>query len=75
MCPGRSEVRLASPPPFSVLGPEKNKERREIGPCFPGEAAFSQASSPLLLVDCSMTGSPVSWALLARLRSDPASNN
>lgn len=81
MCPGRSEVRLASPLPFSILGPWKNKEtrnkkeRREIGPCFPGEAAFSQASSLLLLVDCSMTGFPVSWALLARLRSDPASNN
>lgn len=77
MCPGRSEVRLASPPPFSVLGPWKNKEtrkkkeRREIGPCFPREAAFSQASSLLLLVDCSMTGFPLSWALLARLRSDP----
>lgn len=76
MCPGRSEVRLASPLPFRVLGPWKNKEtrnkkeRREIGPCFPGEAAFSQASSLLLLVDCSMTGFPVSWALLARLRSD-----
>nr|YP_009430359.1 orf96 [Bupleurum falcatum]YP_010035052.1 orf96 [Glycyrrhiza uralensis]ARR27491.1 orf96 [Bupleurum falcatum]QOX10075.1 orf96 [Glycyrrhiza uralensis]QVY59159.1 NADH dehydrogenase subunit 1 [Glycyrrhiza uralensis] len=51
------------------------KERREIGPCFPREAAFSQASSLLLLVDCSMTGFPVSWALLARLRSDPASQN
>jgi len=81
MCPGRSEVRLASPLPFSVLGPWKNKEtrnqkeRRKIGPCFPREAAFSQASSLLLLVDCSMTGFPLSWALLARLRSDPASNN
>ncbi|KAK7298884.1 hypothetical protein VNO77_46319 [Canavalia gladiata] len=51
------------------------KERREIGPCFPREAAFSQASSLLLLVNCSMTGFPVSWALLARLRSDPASKN
>ena len=81
MCLGRSEVRLASPPPFSVLGPWKKKEtrnqkeRRKIGPCFPREAAFSQASSLLLLVDCSMTGFPLSWALLARLRSDPASNN
>ena len=62
ICPGRSEVRLASPPPFSVLGPcnkkikkpEIQKERREIGPSFPREAAFSQASSLLLLVDCSI---------------------
>ncbi|KAH7864823.1 hypothetical protein Vadar_034282 [Vaccinium darrowii] len=38
-------------------------------------AAFSQASSLLFLVDCSMMGFPVSWALLARLRSDPASDN
>ena len=53
---------------------KKKKERRKIFPCFPREAAFSQASSLLLLVDCSMTRSPVSWALLARLRSDPASN-
>lgn len=78
MFPGRSEVRLASPPPFGSLKNKETrnkKERREIGPCFPGEAAFSQASSLLLLVDCSMTGFPVSWALLARLRSDPASNN
>ncbi|KAF4392716.1 hypothetical protein G4B88_029455 [Cannabis sativa] len=39
---------------------------------FPGGGFFRQASSLLLLVDCSMTGFPVSWALLARLRSDPA---
>ena len=83
MCPGRLEVRLPSPPPFSLLDPWKKKkkeswnqkERREIGPSFPREAAFSQASSLLLLVDCSMTGFPLSLALLARLRSAPASNN
>jgi len=74
MCPGQLEVRFASPPPFTRYGPLK-KERRDILPCFPREAAFSQASSLILLVDCSMTGFPVSWALLARLRSDPASNN
>lgn len=51
------------------------KERREIGPCFPRETAFSQASSLILLVDCSMTVWPLSWALLARLRSDQFSKN
>ena len=70
MFPSRSEVWLASPPPFSVMGPWKKKEtrkkneRREIRPSFPREAVFSQASSLILLVDCSIMGFPVPWALL-----------
>lgn len=56
----------------------KNIKKKKINWAMfpePREAAFSQASSLLLLVDCSMTGFPLSWALLARLRSDPGSNN
>nr|CBJ23345.1 hypothetical protein [Beta vulgaris subsp. maritima] len=55
-----AQVRLASSPPFSVLGNKETrnqKERREIGPCFPREAAFSQASSRLEVEDCSMRAS------------------
>lgn len=55
-----AQVRLASSPPFSVLGNKETrnqKERREIGPCFPREATFSQASSRLEVEDCSMRAS------------------
>lgn len=54
---------------------QKRKKRNWAMFPEPREAAFSQASSLLLLVDCSMTGFPLSWALLDRLRSDPGSNN
>jgi hypothetical protein len=61
---------------LAFWAPEKEtrnqKERREIWTCFPREVAFSQASSLLLLVDCSMTGFLISWALLTRLRKQNA---
>lgn len=46
----------------------KEKERREIGPCFPRETAFSQASSLRLLVDCSMMTSFLGSARSSTLR-------
>jgi hypothetical protein len=55
-----AQVRLASSPPFSVLGNKETrnqKERREIGPCFPREATLSQAISLLEVEDCSMRAS------------------
>lgn len=44
------------------------KERREIGPGFPRETAFSQASSMRLLVDCSMMTSFLGSARSSTLR-------
>jgi|JXWR01.1.fsa_nt_gb hypothetical protein len=50
-------ISIYRPYPFCycVMVEGKRKERREIGPCFPRETAFSQASSLILIVDCSMT--------------------